>query len=412
MARLLRMPSVLANSTEAILQSWLVQVGEPFEIGDDLAEVETEKALVELASEDAGIMGRHLVTDGKSVEVGMPIAVILADGETDADIDALLEGTETDAEQPVERPDDNAGIPVGASPVAAKSTSQRVFVSPLVRRLARDRGVDFAELRGTGPNGRIVRRDLEAWTATKSDAPVAPAAAIAAPTRPASAAYEDTPHTPMRRAIARRLLESKTTIPHFYLTTECRVDRLLALRAEINASLEVKISVNDMIVKAVATAFARVPEANVVWTDRALRRFDHIDIAVAVSTDKGLLTPVVRNVGALSLTAVSESVGDLVSRARSGRLRQDELEGGSFSISNLGMYGVSEFAAIINPPQSGILAIGAAEQRAVVSDGELSTATVMRCTMSVDHRAVDGALAAQWLAAFTSVIEHPVTMLV
>ena len=411
MAHLLRMPAVLANSTEAVLQTWLVKAGQPFATGDELAEVETEKALVELAAEEPGIMGRHLVLDGQSVSVGVPIAVIVAEGETDDDIDAALSG---DQASPIEAVAE--AVPAEESPgpsVAAKNgSSVRLFVSPLVRRLARERGVDPAELTGTGPNGRIVRRDLDAWlestpAPTSTPAPVAP---LAAPSV-GGQAYDEIPHTAMRRAIARRLTESKSTVPHFYLTTECRVDRLFALRAEVNAA-GAKVSVNDLIVKAVAAAFVRVPEANVIWTDEALRRFGTVDISVAVSTDKGLVTPVVRDVASLTLTQLSATVGDLVSRARIGRLRQAELEGGSFSVSNLGMYGTGKFTAIINPPQSGILAVGAALQKAVVTDGEVGVATVMRFTLSADHRAVDGALAARWLDAFTTVIENPVTMLV
>lgn len=398
MAHLLRMPSVLANSTEAILNSWLVKPGQEFAVGDELAEIETEKAIVELEAEEAGTLGRQLVPGGQRVAVGDAIAVIIADGEGDADIDAVL---------------GDSAIPVLEEPpapvAAAPKTAGRLFVSPLVRRLARERGVDPALITGTGPGGRIVRRDLEAWLAA---APAGVPAPAATPTHVLAPAYEDIPHTPMRRAIARRLSESKSTVPHFYVTTECRVDRLLALRAEINADGALKVSVNDLIVKAAATAFVRVPEANVIWTEDALRRFVAIDIAVAVSTDRGLVTPVVRDLGSLGLAQLSATIGDLVARARSGRLRQDEIEGGAFSISNLGMYGAGAFSAIINPPQSGILAIGAALPKVVTTDGEISVATVMTCTLSADHRAVDGALAARWLKAFTSSVENPVSMLV
>ena len=216
----------------------------------------------------------------------------------------------------------------------------------------------------------------------------------------------------MRRAIARRLTESKSTVPHFYLTAECKVDELLALRKRVNDVSQVKVSVNDFVVKAVAAAFSDVPEANVTWTDTHLRRYDHVDIAVAVATDGGLLTPVVRGVDGLSLLGVSARILELVTRARLGRLRQEELEGGSFSVTNLGMYGTTAFSAILNPPQSGILAVGAARQQAVVVDGALAVATVMRCTLSVDHRAVDGALAAQWLKAYTARIENPISILI
>ncbi|MGA9103358.1 2-oxo acid dehydrogenase subunit E2, partial [Aeromicrobium sp.] len=308
---------------------------------------------------------------------------------------------------------------LATAPEASASTPNgRLFISPLVRRLTREQGIDPAELTGTGPGGRIVRRDLEAWLASRSAEPeAAPVSATPAPAATAAdvespSGFEDVPHTSMRRAIARRLTESKSTIPHFYLSADLRVGRLLELREEINSTQDVRVSVNDLLVKAIGTAFQRVPQANVIWTDKALRRFDTIDVAVAVTTDRGLLTPVVRDVASQSLAQLSATIADLVERARSGRLLQHELEGGSFSISNLGMYGTPEFSAILNPPQSGILAVGAARQAAVVDDGQILVAEVMSVTMSVDHRAVDGALAAQWLAAFTAVVENPVSMLI
>jgi pyruvate dehydrogenase E2 component (dihydrolipoamide acetyltransferase) len=287
---------------------------------------------------------------------------------------------------------------------------------------ARENGVELSELRGTGPGGRIVRFDVESAIAARSvqsDRSVqsgrsaAPATSAAPADQTGSGAgYTAIPHTGMRKAIARRLTESKSTVPHFYLTTDCKVDALVDLRAQINATSPTKISINDFIVKAVAAAFADVPEANVTWTDTHLRRWDAVDVAVAVATDGGLLTPVVRGVDTLTLSQVTSTIAELVGRARSGRLRQDELEGGSFSVTNLGMYGTTEFAAILNPPQSGILAIGAARPQPVVVDGNVVVATIMRCTLSVDHRAVDGALAAQWLAAFTARIENPLSILI
>jgi pyruvate dehydrogenase E2 component (dihydrolipoamide acetyltransferase) len=216
----------------------------------------------------------------------------------------------------------------------------------------------------------------------------------------------------MRRAIARRLTESKSQVPHFYLTAECRVDELLALRSRVNATSSIKISVNDFVVKAAAAAFIDVPEANVTWTDTALRHYDHVDISVAVATDGGLMTPVIRGIEGLSLSALSSRIVELAGQARAGRLRQTDLEGGSFSVTNLGMFGTTEFSAILNPPQSGILAVGAAQQQAVVTDGELAIATIMRCTLSADHRAVDGALAARWLSAFKARIENPLSILI
>jgi pyruvate dehydrogenase E2 component (dihydrolipoamide acetyltransferase) len=226
------------------------------------------------------------------------------------------------------------------------------------------------------------------------------------------AGYVDTPHTGMRRAIARRLTESKSQVPHFYLTADCRVDELLALRARVNETSSIKISVNDFVVKAVAAAFVDVPEANVTWTETALRHYSQVDISVAVATDGGLMTPVIRGVDGLSLSAVSSRIVELAGQARAGRLRQADLEGGSFSVTNLGMFGTTEFSAILNPPQSGILAVGAAAQQAVVTEGQLAIATIMRCTLSADHRAVDGALAARWLSAFKARIENPVSILI
>jgi pyruvate dehydrogenase E2 component (dihydrolipoamide acetyltransferase) len=273
-----------------------------------------------------------------------------------------------------------------------------------VRRLARERGIALEQLVGTGPGGRIVRRDLEAAPAPQPKAAPAPAA-------PAEGGYTDVPLTGMRRAIARRLTESKTTVPHFYVTAHCRVDKLLALRAEINQTAPRKISVNDFVLKAVAGALMRVPAANAIWLGDGIRRFDHVDLAVAVAIDGGLLTPVVRGVDSLSLVAVAASVVDLAERARAGRLQQHELEGGSFSVSNLGMYGVDEFSAILNPPQSGILAVSAAKQQPVIENGELAVGTVMTVTLSADHRVIDGAVAAEWMAAFVALIENPLGML-
>jgi len=424
MAHLLRMPSVLAGASEAVLLAWTVEVGDSFAEGDSIAEIETDKALVELAAEESAILGRTLVSDGTKVTVGDPIAVLAASTDSDDDIDAVAAevGGASSAVDVAAMPDakpDPAAIDTAPEASPPSSKNGRLFVSPLVRRLAREQGIDPAVIPGTGPGGRIVRRDLEAWLASESTTPerttpepAAPEPAASAPAAASAAGFVDVPHSGMRRAIARRLTESKSTVPHFYVAADLRVGRLLELREEVNATGDVRVSVNDLLVKAIGTAFQRVPEANVIWTDDALRRFDTIDVAVAVDTDKGLLTPVVRDVAAQSLTRLSATITDLVERSRSGRLQQHELEGGAFSISNLGMYGTPEFSAILNPPQSGILAVGAIRDAVVVHDGGVAVAPVMSVTMSVDHRAVDGALAARWLAAFTAVVENPVSMLV
>lgn len=416
MATIIRMPSVLAGASEAAIAKWLVKPGDSISEGSPFAELETEKAVVEYNAEVSGTIGRLVIPEGGSGEIGAPIAVLIEAGETDADIDAALgdEGGAT-AEAPVvkavavavEVPSAApAVVAVAAAPVAIVSTGGRSFASPIARKIARERGLDLSSVQGTGPGGRIVRRDLDS-------APIVAApAASAAVAAPVSQGAVEIPHTGMRKAIARRLTESKSTVPHFYLTTECKVDALLALREQINGYSPIRVSVNDLVVKAAAMAFVDVPDANVTWTDTALIKHGTVDISVAVSTDGGLVTPVVRNITSKSVSAVSAEIKELVGRAQDKRLKQDELEGGSFSISNLGMYGTLEFAAILNPPQSGILAVGAAKEQPVVVDGQLTVAKVMRCTLSADHRAIDGALAAQWLAAFTDRIENPVSLLV
>jgi pyruvate dehydrogenase E2 component (dihydrolipoamide acetyltransferase) len=479
MASVVRMPSVLAGATEAAIATWLVAPGDTVTVGDPLAEIETEKAIVEYSAEEAGVVGRLVLAAGDSGEIGAPIAVLVKDGETDADIDAALGGgpalaapatpapsatpvasatpatpapsaapAEPVTPPPASAPDPaappapdavspSAPVPSGPAGPAVPAAHRpyesqpdqapawaRLFASPIVRRLAREQGIDLATIEGTGPNGRIVRRDLErlagqsrpaAGDAHEGARPVPqPAAAQAAPqpAAPAPAGATLIPHTRIRRAIARRLTESKATTPHFYLTTDCVVDELLALRERINQTAPVKISVNDFVIMAVAAAFQDVPDANVTWSDEGLVAPASVDVSIAVATDGGLVTPVLRGVEAKRLSVIAAEARSLAERARNRRLQQHELEGGVFSISNLGMYGTLEFSAIINPPQSGILAVGAATPQAVVVDGAVTVATVMRCTLSVDHRAIDGALAARWLAAFTARIQDPLGMLV
>jgi pyruvate dehydrogenase E2 component (dihydrolipoamide acetyltransferase) len=447
MATVVRMPAVLAGATEAAIASWLVAPGDTVAVGTPIAEIETEKALVEYAAEEAGVIGRLVLAIGDSGEIGDPIAVLVADGETDTDIDRALGVAPATAPETVTAPEpetapEPAAAPAAAAPTAVQpqsnghsaasdsaasnGTGARVFASPLVRKRAGEKGIDVADLTGTGPNGRIVRRDLERFIAAQGTSgvqaeqrPVPPAdfpgAAPAAPAAPAATASAGTrliPHTPMRRAIARRLTESKATTPHFYLVTECVVDDLLALRGQVNEAATVKASVNDFVIMAVAAAFRDVPEANVTWSDEGLIAHDTVDISIAVATEGGLVTPVLRAVDGKRLSGIARETQDLAARARDKRLHVHELEGGTFSISNLGMYGTVEFSAIINPPQSGILAVGVAKQQPVVIDGAVAVATVMRCTLSVDHRAIDGALAARWLAAFTTRLQHPLTTLI
>jgi pyruvate dehydrogenase E2 component (dihydrolipoamide acetyltransferase) len=440
MATLIRMPEVAAGATEIVLSKWNVAVGASVKVGDIIAEMETEKAVVDYASDAEGTVHKILVADGASVEVGSPIIILLAAGEDGSAGDALLGGSAAAAPAAVSAPVAAPIAPAVVAPVApvapaapvaapvspsapaatAPVDNSRQFVSPIVRKLARERGVELAQVAGTGPQGRVVRRDLESFLASGAGA-TATATASSSPTYSASSelakqeyssSYVTVPHSGMRRAIARRLTESKSTVPHFYVTADCKVDALLELRKSINESSPIKISVNDIVVKAVASALMDVPESNVVWNAEAMHKYESADIAVAVTTDGGLLTPVIRGVEKRSLSNLSMEISELAGRARAGKLRQEELEGGSFAVSNLGMFGTKEFTAILNPPQSGILAVGAASPRAIVEDGQVVIANIMTVTLSADHRAVDGALAAQWLSAFVKRIENPLSMLV
>ena len=409
MPTVVRMPEVLANAGQAVIQAWLVSEGQEITVGDPLAEIETEKAVVEYVAEWNGIVGRLIAEPGSTIAVGEPIAVVLAPGETDADIEsAVRNGVAVSA-----TPEPELAV-VGVAEPAAVANGRRLFATPLVRKLARERGIELESVEGTGPGGRIVRRDLERLPVAEpvgAPQPVRAPAPVVASNGPATG-FTDIPLTGMRKAIARRLTESKTAVPHFYLTADCRVDDLLELRRSVNAAADVKVSLNDFVLKAVAGALIEVPDANAIWNGESIRRYDGADIAVAVAVDGGLLTPVLRGVDTTPLSLIAARTADLAQRARDGRIQQHELEGGSFSVSNLGMFGVAEFSAILNPPQSGILAVGGAIQRPVVVDGELKVGTVMTVTLSADHRVIDGAVAAAWMAAFVRRIENPLTILI
>jgi pyruvate dehydrogenase E2 component (dihydrolipoamide acetyltransferase) len=404
MTQIVRMPAVMANATEAVLSEWLAKPGARLAIGDPLAEIETDKAVVEYAAEVEGTIGRFLVEPGTKVAVGDPILVVLEEGEDASAISVEdIPSATPVAEASGEEPEPASGPAPPPSP--AGGSRQRIFATPIARRIAAQRGIDLTSLTGTGPNGRIVRRDVEAYDA--SSAPRAGGSGMASADR-----YTDIPLTGMRRAIAQRLAESKATVPHFYVTAHIRADRLLTLRREVNESSPRKLSINDFIVKAVAAALVEVPSANAIWNGDSIRRFETADIAVAVAIPDGLLTPVVRGVEDLGLVALSAQIAELAATARSGRIQQHLLEGGSFTVSSLGMHGVQEFSAIINPPQAGILAVGAAEPRPVVGeDGELTVGTVITVTLSADHRVIDGAVAAEWMAALVSKLENPISLL-
>jgi len=438
-AKLLRMPEVAAGGTEAVLSAWLVEESAGFTARQTLMTIETEKAVVDVEADAPGVLVMTLVPAGAAVEVGAPVAVLADPGEVVDDLPATLAalgvgGAEAGAAtavtalsaapdappSPVDPVADTAA-PAALAPAVNGHAGGRIFASPLARRLALEGGVDLATVTGTGPGGRLVRRDIEAALRLGQQAPateqplavtVAPPATSTAvaggPSADPLAAYTDVPHSRSRRAIARRLTQSVNEVPHFYLHASCRADALLAARAELNEGADIRISVTDLLVKAAARALVIVPEVNAIWTEDAVRQFSRVDIGLAVASRRGLVSPVLRGVETLSIREVATGVRDLVARADDGRLRQDELEGGAFSISNLGMFGVEDFSAIINPPQAAILAVGAARLQPVVDDGALAVGQVMRVTLSVDHRAVDGALAAQWLQAFASLVEAPI----
>jgi len=406
MPTLLRMPGIAADTTSAVLTEWQVHQGVSFAQSDVVATVETDKAQVDIEAEEPGEIVRFLVEPGTRVEVGDAIALQCAPGESIDDLNAAMHA-----------------LGIVADGDAAVDASERVFATPLVRRLARAANLDLSAITGTGPNGRIVRRDVEGpraeHTAAPEPAPAADVAPVTADVVPMAEipplqhvpAHTDEPHSRIRLATATRLTDSKRTAPHFYLRGTCRVERLLALRADLNRAGDTKVSVNDLVVKASARAHTLVPAMNVIWTEDATRRFGTVDIAVAVASPRGLVTPVVRDVARRSVSTVAADLADLAARAREGKLHQRDIEGGSFCVSNLGMYGTEEFSAIINPPQSAILAVGAARDEPVVEDGALAVGTLMRVTLSVDHRPIDGSTAAEWMRAFVDVIENPLEIL-
>ncbi|HWD03434.1 MAG TPA: dihydrolipoamide acetyltransferase family protein [Amycolatopsis sp.] len=411
MATLLRMPEVAAGATEAVLQEWLVKENAPFSAGDPIAVIETDKASVEIAAETDARILRTLVPGGTSVEVGSPMALLGTDGEDESDVDRLLAELGVGSVPAATPAPPQREIPASTAPAgnaAPAEPSTRVFVSPLARKMLKEAGLTPQQVEGTGPNGRIVRRDVEEAIARARRETAEPPRPRVEPV--VETGFEEIPHSRLRRAIARRLTESKQTIPHFYVRRTARVDELLALRARLNEVSPHKISVNDLVVRAVAVAHQEVPEANVSWTDDALRRFTSVDIGVAIAGERGLVTPVLRGVEKTSVSAIASQVKTFVRQANEGGLRQSDLEGGSISVTNLGMFGVDEFSAIINPPQSAILAVGAAVQAPVVADGAVEVATQVTLVLSVDHRAIDGALAARWMAALVRALEEPLRL--
>ena len=423
------MPALSPTMTEGNVASWLKSEGEQIAAGDILCEIETDKATMEVEATGEGTLGKIVAPAGsEGVAVNAVIGVVLEEGEDATALDGLDLSAPAAAPAP---PVEEAALPpaaVSAAPpasppapaaaparAASREPGARIFASPLARRMARQAGLALEAIAGSGPSGRIVKADIEAAIAAGATA----AAAMAAPAAPlvalaAVGAYEDLKVSTMRKVIAQRLQEAKREVPHFYLTIDCTVDALLETRAALNGRSEAcKLSVNDFVIRASALALRKVPAANASWIDGTLRRYNTVDISVAVAIEDGLVTPIVRNADHKGLVEISNEVRALAERARAKPmgLAPEEYQGGTFSVSNLGMYGIKEFSAIINPPQAMILAVGAAEQRPIVKDGALAVATVMSCTLSVDHRVVDGALGAAFLRAFGDLIEDPLTML-
>ncbi len=380
------LPAFSGDSTEANLVRWIKSEGDAVKVGDPIAEIETDKAIVEITATHEGRLGRILVPAGsQGVKAEQVLALLLEKGESEASPAAAQPSPASTQSTPPSQ-----HIASGtAVPVAARDSSGRIFASPLARRLSAQAGIDLSRISGSGPHGRIVKADVEA---ERPDLPM----------------FTEIPHSMMRRTIARRLQEAKREAPHFYLSIDCNIDALLELRREINAARDAnQLSVNDFVIRAAALALKQVPAANASWTDACMRQYRAADISVAVATRGGLITPVVRNADSKGLDAISMEMKDLAARAQAGKLKPEEYRGGTFSVSNLGMYGIRDFAAVINPPQAAILAVGAAEPRPSVRDGTLVVATVMTCTLSADHRVVDGVIGAQLLAAFKKLIEEP-----
>ncbi len=435
------MPALSPTMETGNLTKWNVKVGDAVKSGTILAEIETDKATMEVEAVDEGIVAKLVVAEGAAdVPVNAVIAVLAEEGEDVAAAAAAADGpapaAKADApkaEEKAEAPKAEAAKPEAPKAEPAKADGERVFASPLARRVAKEKGVDLKSVKGSGPKGRIILRDVDsAEAAPKSAAPAAAAPQAAAPApKPAGASddvtlklfdpasYELIPHDGMRKTIARRLTESKQTVPHFYVTVDVELDALLELRKQINDAAPTtdgkphyKVSVNDMVIKAYALALKAVPDAHVSWTDGGMLKHKFADVGVAVSIPGGLITPIVRHADQKSLSAISNEVKDLAKRAKDRKLKPEEYQGGTTSVSNLGMFGVKDFAAVINPPHATILAVGAGEQRPVVKGGQLAVATVMSVTLSTDHRAVDGALGAELLKAFKGFIEKPMSMLV
>ncbi len=430
------MPALSPTMTEGKLAKWVKKEGDKVKPGTVLAEIETDKATMEVEAVDEGTLAKIVVPAGtEGVKVNSVIAVLLEEGEDASSISKAAGGgagapppkTVTPANQPKEtsKPAPSLAVVPQAQPQQAApqgKPSNRIFASPLAKRIAKEKGIDLASVKGSGPHGRIVKEDLEKAKpgAAPMAAPGAPRAPMATPSGPDAKALADAygipyklqPNNNIRKVVARRLTEAKQQIPHFYLSIDCELDTLLNVRKELNeAAQDYKISVNDFVIKATGLALQKYPAANVSWTDDNLVQYERADVSVAVATPNGLITPIIKDAANKSLKDISNEMKELAAKAKDGKLKPAEFQGGTISVSNLGMFGVREFAAIVNPPQGAILAIGAGEQRAVVKDGQVKVATVMTVTMSTDHRCIDGAIGAEYLQVFKKLIESPMSLI-
>ncbi|MDR2008390.1 MAG: pyruvate dehydrogenase complex dihydrolipoamide acetyltransferase [Alphaproteobacteria bacterium] len=415
------MPALSPTMTEGKLSKWVKKEGDKIKSGDIIAEIETDKATMEYEATEDGILGKILIADGaENVAVNTLIGVMLEDGEDAGLIDSFVaansSGGAAKSSAPAAAPAAATTTASAPAPVATSNNGSKVFITPLAKRIAQQNSVDVAALKGSGPNGRIIKVDVEsALAGGVSSATATATTAVPAPSLGGHAAgsYEDKPNSGMRKTIAKRLLESKNTIPHYYLTIDCNMETILKARASLNdiSKDKYKLSVNDFIIKAVAMAMIDVPEANSSWLGDTTRYYKTADVAVAVATPTGLFTPIVWEAEKKGLVQISLEMKDLAARAKDGKLKPSEYQGGGFSISNLGMMGIKDFCAIINPPHAGILAIGTTEKRAIVVKDAVVIANMMSVTISADHRVMDGAVAAKFLNAFKGYIENPVSMI-
>ena len=451
MATNILMPALSPTMTEGTLARWLKKEGETIKAGDVIAEIETDKATMEFEAVDEGVLGRILVQDGtEKVMVNDPIAVLVNAGEAVPAAAATASAPAAAAKPASAAPAASGTLPppssspaaspapasapspaASSAPAAAPSLApnghaagDRVFASPLARRMASQAGIDLSGLKGSGPNGRIVRADIEAaqkggpMTAAPPAAAPSPAPRAPAPAAAIAAPHKLVPHSSMRKIIARRLTEAKSTIPHFYVSMDIEIDALIGLQNQLNAKSPARdqpgsyfITINDLVIRAAGATLRRLPEVNASWTEDGMVFYDDVDISVAVAIPDGLITPIVRRADQKGLLTISREMRDLATRARAGKLKPEEFQGGGFSISNMGMFGVTEFSAIINPPQAAILAVATGAKRPVVTNDALAIATVMTCTLSVDHRVVDGALGARWLREFKTIVEDPLSLM-